>query len=89
MLKLREGALAWREVDGRAVLLDLEASMYLEVNESGSLLWRLLAEGTTREALVGALVDAYDLPADQAAADVDELLEDCRARGYLEAHPER
>ncbi len=89
MLKLREGALAWREVDGRAVLLDLQASMYLEVNESGSLLWRLLAEGTTREALVDALVGAYDLEPDRAGADVDELLEDCRARGYLEEHPER
>jgi len=86
-LKLRDGGVIWKEVDGETLLLDLGTSTYLAVNESAALLWRLLAEGTTREALENALKATYDLGADDARADVAEFLQDCETRGYLEGTP--
>ena len=83
MLQLREERLTWKEVDGETLLLDLESSLYLSVNPSATVLWRLLAAGTTRDALIQALGKTYELEERQATEDVDAFLADCRARGYL------
>lgn len=83
LLKLREDAIAWREVDGETLLLDLATSKYLSINPSATILWRLLAAGTTREALVDALVAEYGIDSSQASEDVDAFLEDCTARGLV------
>ena len=47
--------MAWQEVDGEAILLDLEATMYLGLNGSATVLWPEMASGTTREDLVALL----------------------------------
>ena len=88
MLKLRDDAIAWQEVDSETLLLDLRASKYLSVNPSATVLWRLLAEGTTRDALVTALIARYQIDQAQAAADVDEFLADCLARELISESPD-
>ncbi len=63
--------------------LDTRTQLYLTINESGALLWGLLARGTTRVELVERLVREYDLAPDRAASDVDLMLGDLSARGLL------
>ena len=82
-LTLRDGAVSWREVGGETILLDLEHSDYLGVNASGTLLWRLLSEGTTRSALVDALTAGFDIDADTASSDVDAFVATARERNLL------
>ena len=82
-VKLREGAVVWRQVGGETILLDLTASEYVSINGSGSLLWPAMVEGTTWRELVERLLAAYELTEAQAVADVDAFLESCRVRGYL------
>ena len=84
-LRLRGADLAWQDLDGDIVALEPTASVYLTTNPSGALLWRLLARGTTHDELVGALVEAYGLPAADAAQDVDAFVEDLRTRELLAA----
>ena len=84
-LRLRPDAVAWREVDGEVIALGLESSTYFGTNSSGSLLWKRLAEGTTRAELVGELVAAFDLEPSRAEADVDAFLDHLRKRGLLQA----
>jgi hypothetical protein len=81
--KLREGAVAWQQVDGETILLDLAASAYLGANPSGSALWAALADGATREELVERLCKTFDVTEDRAGSDVDAFLRDCRDRGFL------
>jgi hypothetical protein len=83
VLRLREDALAWKAVDEEVLLLDVSSSTYLAGNESATVLWRLLAEGTTEDALVDALVSTYELDSGTARADVVAFVDDCRARGFL------
>ena len=73
-LRLRPQGVAWREVEGEVVVLDVTTSQYLQVNEAGSLLFPLLADGTTREQLEAALQEKYELPAEQATRDVDAFM---------------
>lgn len=84
MLKLRSEAIEWREVEGEIVALDLRDQMYLGVNGSGTVLWPLLVEGADREALVGALVDTYDIDTATAGPDVDAFVAMLAERDLLE-----
>jgi hypothetical protein len=83
-IKLREGAAAWREVDGEIVLLGLETSMYLGVNGAGSKLWPMIVEGTTSAAMADRLVQEYGIDRSRADADVAAFIEACRTRSLLE-----
>jgi hypothetical protein len=47
------------------------------------LLWSALAEGTTRDELIRHLTNTFDIAEDQAGADGDAFLEDCRTRDLL------
>lgn len=82
--RLRVDDLAWRAVDGRVVVLDLRTSEYLQVNESGSMLFERMSEGASRADLLAALQEAYDLDAHQAGRDVDAFLAMLDQRGLLE-----
>jgi hypothetical protein len=82
-LRLRAEALAWREVDGEVIALGLESSSYFGTNSSGTLLWRRLAEGTTRAELIEELMKTFGLDHAKAETDVDAFVEDLRGRGLL------
>jgi hypothetical protein len=82
-LKLREGATAWQGVEDEAVLLDVERASWVGVNRSGTLLWSMLAGGTSRTAMVDALCEHWSVPREQAEHDVDAFVAECTTRGYL------
>ena len=82
-IRVREGAAVWREVDGETVLLALDSSMYLGVNRTGTALWPLMVEGTTRGELVDRLASRYDIDARRAAMDVDAFVAACRDQRLL------
>jgi len=83
-LRLRSEKLQWVDADGEVVALDEKSLVYLNANPSGALLWRSLAEGSTREGLIDALLDEFDVDAETAGDDVDRFLADLRARGLLD-----
>ena len=77
-MKIKEN-FALRQVAGTWVVLPLaEATVdftgMLTLNETGLMLWNLLKEETTREALATALTEEYDVTYEQALADVDAFI---------------
>jgi len=82
-LCLREQDLDWRDIDDEIVALDVQNGVYLAVHGSGATLWRLLAESATRDGLVEALVETYDIDPARAGSDVDEFLVTLNDRGLL------
>lgn len=84
-LRLRTDGLSWREIADEIVAVDVESSRYLSANTTGRLLWKPLAEGTTRSELTRILVDAYGIDQDRAAADVDVFIAELEAEGLLES----
>jgi hypothetical protein len=81
--RLRREALEWREVEGEVVAADTRSSLYLSVNAAGAVLWPALAEGTTEDALVDRLIEAYGLDRERARHDVARFLEGLRGQGLL------
>jgi hypothetical protein len=85
LIKLRQGAASWREIDGETILLDLDTSKYLGLNRAGSALWPAIVHGSTRDELVSRLATEFDLETDRAANDVDAFVAMCRQRNLLES----
>ncbi len=83
-VKLRDDRVRWREIDTEVVAVDIDSSTYLSTNGSGTLLWLQLAEGTTRNALIERLAQAYLIDSDRAQEDVDSFLAELRGQGLLE-----
>jgi hypothetical protein len=82
-VQLRQRELDWREIDDEIVVLDGREATYSAVRGSGTLVWRLLAQATTRQRLVEAVVDCYDVSEEQAGRDVDAFLATLREKGFL------
>lgn len=80
---------ALRQVAGVWVVLPLAKATLnfngmLSLNETGVMLWHLLENECTKEELVTALLNEYDVSKDIASADVDEFLQTLRKAGCLE-----
>jgi hypothetical protein len=82
-LQLRTDDLHWREVDDEIVALEGRGSTYLAANGSGSVLWRMLAQGATRDELAATLVETYGLDPGAAAMDADRFVDQMREAGLL------
>ena len=57
----------------------------LTLNESGVMLWKMLEEGCTHDDMVNALIEKYDVSAEEARADVNEFVAKIEELGYTEA----
>ena len=68
-----EGIVA-QKLDNEIVLLDLNSSQYLGLNEVGARVWTLINEGRELDAIKSMLTQEYDVEAAALAADVDALI---------------
>lgn len=85
-MKIKDGYMQ-STVAGRAVVVPLGHSNtfrnMIKLNETGKLLWTLLTEETTRDALVDALAAEYEIDRTIAERDVDAFLATLREFGVL------
>lgn len=78
--------MAWRRVEGRAVLVHPADGQVRVLNETGTWVWELLdAAPSPLEPLVEALVAEFEVDAPTARADLVAFLEACAARGLVES----
>jgi hypothetical protein len=84
VLKLRPGSVSWKVIDDEAILLDIEASEYIGMNTSATLLLQALDAGATELEMVASLQRRFDLEPGIAAHDVHAFIHNCRAKGWLE-----
>lgn len=56
----------------------------VSLNDMAVALWNLLENDTTPEALLAAVLAEYDVPAEQAEADIADFLNQLRKLGCLE-----
>ncbi len=81
--RLRTTALSWTSAENEIIALDLEKSEYLCSNESGKLLWELLATGATFEDLNAALIREYGIDEELARSDVRAFVDELEARSLV------
>lgn len=69
---LREVADTWVVMPLRTNVLDFSGMVRL--NNSGAMLWKILEEGASRDELIQAITERYDVSEEQAERDLDEFL---------------
>ena len=82
MLKLRDGVSA-ADTDYGIALLDEDSGEYWNLNPTGALVLRTLLEGGTSADAAQALAENYDVDADTASRDVQDLLGGLHSAGLV------
>ncbi len=77
-----------RTIAGQHVLVSIGEGLadfrgYIQLNESAAFLWDQLQEGKTKEELVRALTEEYDVDEDAAGRDIDKSLDLLLAKGMI------
>ena len=81
-LKLRDGVSA-ADTDYGIALLDEDSGEYWNLNPTGALVLRTLLEGGTSADAARALAELYDVDADMAGRDVQDLLGGLHSAGLV------
>ena len=81
-LKLRDGV-STADTDYGIALLDEDSGEYWNLNPTGALVLQTLLEGRSSTDAVQALVERYDVDADSASRDVQDLLGGLHSAGLV------
>ena len=72
-LHLNDEEVAAKVLDGEAIMINLSNGNYYSMDKVGGFLWELVEEKRTLGYMVAALQSRYDVSAEQAQADVEQL----------------
>lgn len=77
-----------REIGGDIILVPVGRTVYASnglfiLNELGGFIWDLLPQVGAEEEILEAVLAEYDVPREQARADIAELLEQMRELGMI------
>jgi Coenzyme PQQ synthesis protein D (PqqD) len=73
----------FRELDGEAVLLDLQSERYYGLNELGTRIWQLITDNGDLSFVYEQLLDEYEVEPQVLAQDMDRLLAQLAEFGLL------
>ena len=79
----REAAVAWRVIDGEAVMVVPATGKVHTLNRVGTRFWELVDGSRSVEAIAEAVAAEFDAPAEQIARDCRGFAEELRARGLI------
>ena len=72
-----------RKLDDEMVLLNLDSGEYFGLNDTGTRVWELLADGRSRDEVVTRLIEEFEVAAEVATSHVATLCEELLAAGLL------
>jgi hypothetical protein len=72
-----------QQVEGQAVLLDIDSGEYFSLNEVGGIVWELCDGSHSLGSMVEAVCEQYDVEPAVVLSDVGELLEGLSGAGLI------
>lgn len=73
----------FRELDGEAVLLNLESGIYFGLDPVGTRIWQLVEEHQTLRRVLDALQAEYEAPAADLESDLVRFVDQLHGKGLL------
>ncbi len=74
----------FRDLDGEAVILNLQTGKYYGLDQVGTRMWNLLAQHGQVEAAYRALLDEYDVSEEQLQHDLLDLIDRLAGHGLVQ-----
>ena len=75
--------LAHRVIEGRAFIMDPRDNTLHSLNETGTLVWRALAQGQGPEAAARSIAERFEVTPEEAVEDAAAFLRDLRSLGLV------
>ena len=75
----------FRELDGEAVILNLETGIYFGLNETGTRIWNLIVEHGSLQSVLDVMAEEYDAPRTSLENDVLQLAAKLCEKGLVSA----
>jgi hypothetical protein len=72
-----------QEVEGELLILDLGSSEYYSLNDVGTAMWALMAEGRTLEEVAAEVCSRYEVADEQVRIDLSSLVAALREKGLI------
>jgi Coenzyme PQQ synthesis protein D (PqqD) len=72
-----------RRLDGAGVLVHLPTNRIFELNETGIRIWELLSDGRDHAGVVNHLVEEFDVDAERAGRELNDLLHRFQREGLI------
>lgn len=76
----------FRDLEGEAVILELESGRYFGLNETGTRIWLLLQKHRSMESAFQAMLDEYEVDAARLRKELLDFVDTLSARRLLEMH---
>jgi hypothetical protein len=73
----------FRELDGEAVILNLESGMYFGLDPIGTRIWRLVEENGSLRAVWEAMQREFEAPGDTLRSDLLTFINELSAKGLV------
>ena len=77
----------FREVGEETVLLNLKTEKYLGLNDTGTAIWKALAESPTLQEAYDAVLDQFEVDAEELKRDMRELVDALIEQRLIEIAP--
>lgn len=71
------------KLDNELVLLNVETGIYFGLDEVGSMIWSLTADGEDEASIVEHILSEYDIERIQVETDVREFIKRLESKGLL------
>ena len=75
--------LAWREIEGKIVIISPNNSVLHELNETASFVWKQLDGRRSGAEIATSLAAEYDVKPEDALGDIETLVEELASRQLL------
>ena len=72
------------QIDDAFVMLDFEGGTYVSLNKTATDVWNALEQPASAETIVSALIEQYEVSADQCSAAVDRVLADFQTKRLIQ-----
>ena len=80
---LRNSSVLWRELDGEAILLNPKEGCSYNLNNVGTLIWKMLDGEHSIDDIAQAICEYYEVEYDQALQDMSQLLNELRENNLV------
>ena len=81
-LQVSEDAV-YRELDGEAVLLNLDTGIYFGLNATGTRIWNLIAQHGSLQKVLDAMAEEYDASPNSLEKDLLQLVSQLSEKGLV------
>lgn len=75
--------LAWRIIEGEAVILNLDSGYYYRLNPIGTQIWQMLENKKKPSDIIKTLADQYSQPESKIQKDFVGLVKDFKKEGLI------